>query len=158
MANRNVSEGRKAIYYIGGALSIIGVLTFFSVFISAASNFGDFSNFAERGRSQFMRAIIGMGAMAAGGVLMGIGRAGLAGSGVVLDPERGRKDLEPWSRMSGGMLKDTLDEAGINLGNVGTASKPDFADRLRKLHALHLDGILSQEEYEREKAELLDKE
>lgn len=87
---------------------------------------------------------------------MGIGRAGLAGSGVVLDPQRAREDLEPWSRMAGGMVKDTLDEAGISLGG-STRNEPDFADRLRKLHALKEEGILTEEEYQRKKEEILER-
>jgi uncharacterized OB-fold protein len=34
---------------------------------------------------------------------------------MILDPEKARKDLEPYSRMTGGMVKDALDEAHINL-------------------------------------------
>ena len=41
---------------------------------------------------------------------------GLAGSGVVLDPEKAREDVEPWSRMAGGVVKDALDESGIQVG------------------------------------------
>jgi hypothetical protein len=44
--------------------------------------------------------------------------AGLAGSGVVLDPKQARKDLEPFSRQAGGMLRDALDEVGVNLGQA----------------------------------------
>jgi hypothetical protein len=43
---------------------------------------------------------------------------GKAGSGLVLDPQQAREDVEPWSRMQGGVIKDTLDEAGINLEQV----------------------------------------
>ena len=48
--------------------------------------------------------------------MRGIGGRGLAGSGVVLDPSQARQDLEPYSRMAGGMLGDALDEADVNLG------------------------------------------
>lgn len=41
---------------------------------------------------------------------------GLAGSGVVLNPRQARSELEPYTRMAGGMVKDALDEADINLG------------------------------------------
>lgn len=34
----------------------------------------------------------------------------------MLDPEQARQDLEPFSRQAGGMLKDALDEAAVNLG------------------------------------------
>ncbi|MCC6798152.1 MAG: SHOCT domain-containing protein [Candidatus Hydrogenedentes bacterium] len=158
MPTREISEGRKILFYIGGIIAVVGFLTFGSVFVSGALNFGNFDNFEARGRSMGLRAIGGMGLIVAGMVLQGIGRVGLAGSGVVLDPQRARKDIEPWSRMQGGILKDTLGEAGLDLSKIGGASVPapvDFDEKLRKLHQLHQDGILSKEEYEREKAELL---
>ncbi len=51
-----------------------------------------------------------------GGIVRSAGARGLAGSGVVLDPQKAREDLEPYSRMTGGMLKDALDEADLHLG------------------------------------------
>lgn len=159
MANRTVSNERKVIFYVGMILAVFGFLVFGSVFVSGFMNFGNFDNFYERGRSMGMRAVIGMGMMIVGGVLQGVGRLGAAGAGVVLDPERARRDVEPWARMSGGVLKDTFDEVGVDLGAMGKRiagkAEPDFDEKLRKLHQLHLDGILSAEEYEREKAEIL---
>jgi hypothetical protein len=57
-----------------------------------------------------------MALLLVGGILRGIGARGLAGSGVVLDPHKAREELEPYSRMTGGMVKDALDEAGVDLG------------------------------------------
>lgn len=113
---REISEGRKTIYYLGMALIVIGFLVFGSVLFSGAMNFGNFDDFAERTRSEAVRAIVGMAIIIVGGVLMSIGRQGLAGSGLVLDPKQARQDLEPHSRMAGGMVKDALDEAGVQLG------------------------------------------
>lgn len=157
MNNRSISPERKTIYYVGMALLVIGFLTFGSVFVSGALNFGNFQNFEARGRSMAMRAILGMGLIIAGGVCMGIGTRGLAGSGVVLDPEKARKDIEPWSRMTGGVIKDALDETGIDLKQIKSSPDMSFDEKLRRLHKLHEDGILSKEEYEREKQEILDK-
>ena len=42
-----------------------------------------------------------------------IGAKGLAGSGVILDPEQAREDVEPWSRMGGGVLQDALSEVDV---------------------------------------------
>ena len=56
------------------------------------------------------RGIGGMALMIFGGFLMNLGRHGAAGSGVVLDPKKARKDLEPWNRAAGGMANDALDE------------------------------------------------
>jgi len=57
---------------------------------------------------------VGMVCMIVGMFLRTIGAHGLAGAGVVLDPQQSRQDLEPYSRMAGGMLKDALEEAGVD--------------------------------------------
>lgn len=113
MARRQVSEGRKALHYAGVGLTVLGMLLFLSTFVTAALNFGDFTDFEDRTRSSMLRAITGMAMMMVGGVLMGLGKGGAAGSGLVLDPERARRDLEPFSRQAGGMIKDAIDEAGF---------------------------------------------
>lgn len=90
MKNKQISSKRKGIYYSGMLLGVIGLFTFGSVFISGALHFGDFSDFEARTQSMGIRAVTGMGLAIAGGVLIGIGRAGIAGSGLVLDPQRAR--------------------------------------------------------------------
>jgi len=156
---RQVSPGRKQLYYVGMGLSVVGVLMFLSTFVTFLMHFGDFSNFHSNARSDGFRAFGGMFLMMIGGALMTVGRAGAAGSGLKLDPEQARRDVEPWSRMSGGMLGDALDEAGINLRGLTSDSDKElpFDEKLRRLHKLREDGILSEEEYQREKQELLDK-
>lgn len=156
MKQRQLSSNRKALHYLGLGLIVIGFLTFGSVFVSGALHFGDFSNFEEQSRSMMMRGIVGMGLIIAGGVIAAVGRAGAAGSGIVPDPEQARSDLEPWSRMTGGVVKDALDEAGILTGE----NKPDalsFDEQLRRLHKLHQDGILSAAEYENKKKQILER-
>ena len=111
-----ISEERKTAYYLGAVLMVMGGLLFASVFITGARHFGDFSNFQSDAKSSMFRAIAGMGLLFVGGIIRGIGARGLAGSGVVLDPDKARQELEPYSRMAGGMVKDALDEAGIDLG------------------------------------------
>lgn len=64
----------------------------------------------------FIRAFGGMGLVFVGAVVRAVGAAGLAGSGLVLDPQKAREDLEPYSRMAGGMVKDGLEEVRIDLG------------------------------------------
>lgn len=122
---RQISEERKAAYYIGMVLIIIGVLSFASTFLSAAMHFGDFSNFESRGRSMAMRAFGGMALMMLGAVIRGIGARGLAGAGVMLDPEQARQELEPYSRMAGGMVKDALDEADLTGVGISIGAKPE---------------------------------
>jgi hypothetical protein len=46
--------------------------------------------------------------------------AGLARSGAMLDPEQAREDLEPYTRMVGGMVKDALEEV-----KPGAGEKPE---------------------------------
>jgi cytochrome c biogenesis protein CcdA len=118
MARKQVSQERKAAYYVGMALMAVGFLLFFSTFVTFAANFGDFTNFEDRAKSNMFRAISGMALLIIGGAVKGIGARGLAGSGVVLDPEGARKDLEPFSRQAGGMLKDALDEADLKIGGA----------------------------------------
>lgn len=116
---RNVSDRRKSLYMLGNVLSVVGFVTFFSVFVTGAMNFGDFSNFEADSRSSIFRGVLGMALIIVGGVVRTVGARGLAGSGAVLDPEQARKDLEPFSRQAGGMAKDFLDEADIDLGSKG---------------------------------------
>ena len=159
MANRDISEQRKALYYLGMILIVIGLLTFVSVFVTGLMNFGDFSDFHGQAKSSGIRALLGMAMIFIGGILRVVGAAGLAGSGVVLDPQQARKDVEPWSRMAGGVVKDVIDETGIEIGggsNDESTPQPDFDEKLRKLHKLYQDGLLTKEEYEKEKAETLE--
>ena len=109
-AKREVSPDRKAIYYVGGVLAVVGVLLFLSTFVTFLANFGNFDNFNDRAKSGGIRAFSGLILIVIGQVLRRLGTLGLAGSGVVLDPERARKDVEPWSRMAGGMVGDALSE------------------------------------------------
>lgn len=100
--NRNdeISSSRKMLYYGGMILSIVGFLMFFSVFLSGFS--GNMPNMSV--------APVGMLFIIGGSALMNIGKKGLSGSGLKLDPKEARKDLEPFSRQGGGMLSDAVDE------------------------------------------------
>ena len=101
--NYNVSEGRKILFYGGMVLSIIGLLMFLSTFLSLFT-----------GRGPNMAApFVGILLIAAGQVIRTIGQRGLAGSGVILDPQQAREDLEPYARSAGGLLKDALEETDL---------------------------------------------
>lgn len=146
-------------YYVGMVVSVIGAVLFISVFFSVASAmsrpstpFAGFGAPSVNGGAVFLRAIIGMVLMVAGHVLRGIGSQGAAGSGLVLDPKQAREDLEPWARMGGGLVKDALDEAEIN--TKGEPSMP-FDEKLRRLAALREDGLLSEDEYQAKRAQVL---
>jgi hypothetical protein len=162
MIHRQIPPQRKAIFRLGQILALLGFVSFMSTFVSAALNFGDFSNFEADTRSMALRAVGGMIMMIVGGGLITFGVAGAAGSMLTLDPEKARENLEPWARMSGGLKKAELDEMGIDIPKIadalagGSAAGETIESRLRGLHALYKDGILSEEEYQREKQELLD--
>ena len=113
---KQISEKRKFAYYLGMGLMILGGILFASTFVTSAIHFGDFSNFESNAKSGMFGAFGGMALLIIGGVVRRIGARGLAGSGVVLDPEKARQELEPYSRMAGGMVKDALDESNVNLG------------------------------------------
>lgn len=137
-------------------LMAIGFLSFISVFISSALHFGDFNNFAQRGRSESTRAVVGMVMMIVGTFLRQVGRMGMAGSGIKLDPEEARRDVEPWARMTGGVGKDAIDETGIKLGSQPSAEELPFDERIRRLQKLRQDGLVSEQEYETTKKKILD--
>ncbi len=108
--NRHISDERKVAYYIGSGMMAIGFLMFFSTFLSFACAFGDFNPGEDFGKSIAFRAFGGVFLLIVGGIVRGVGVAGLAGSGIKLDPQQARRDLEPWNRMAGGMASDSLSE------------------------------------------------
>lgn len=88
--------------------------------------------------------------------MAGIGRRGLAGSGLKLDPEEARRDLEPWSRMAGGVVQDALDETGLKLGREPPGANLPFDERLRRLQKLRDEKLISEQEYETTKKQILE--
>jgi len=146
-----ISESRKAAYSFGLAMTVLGGLTCFGAIaygiLSAATH--NFPNPVM----VFVPFLFGMGLSVAGAVLRSVSARGIAGSGLKLDPEEAREDLKPWSRMAGGMLED----AGIHvdLQKSAPAPEPDFEETLRKLHRLHSEGILTDQEYADQKAAVL---
>lgn len=147
-----IPPGRKLLYYGGGALAVAGLALFVSTFFGGpkldmdgpSPGDPDFSRHMKENSRRFHedmdstknRGLIGMGLLVAGSILAGIGKRGAAGSGIVLDPQRARKDLEPWNRAKGGMVDDALSEVdlaqkiGEGLGN------PKVKVRCRKCEAL----------------------
>ncbi|MEO7933076.1 MAG: SHOCT domain-containing protein [Chthoniobacterales bacterium] len=127
--------------------------------MSFALHFGDFSMGVNFGRSMAIRGFGGMALIVLGMILAGLGRAGAAGSGIVLDPEKARRDVEPWSRMQGGMAKDALDEAGISLGASSDRriNHLPLDEQLRRLYQLRDDGIITEDEYTSKKRQILER-
>lgn len=114
--DKNISEGRKAGYLLGRMVSIAGggccLLTFVIFALSAMGRDGP-------NPAIFFLFLLGMVLGVVGSIISNVAAKGLAGSGVILDPEKAREDLEPYARMSGGLTRDAMDEAGIPLEKVG---------------------------------------
>jgi hypothetical protein len=153
---RQVPPERRTLYYVGMAVAAIGFLTFLSVFVSGALHFGDFGNFEARSRSMAIRALSGVVMVMGGLFLMTVGRMGVAGSGIKLNPEEARRDVGPWARMTGGIVKDAIDETGIKLGEQSSSEKLPFDERLRRLQKLRQDGLVSEAEFEATRKKILE--
>jgi hypothetical protein len=118
---KEISPERKALYHVGMALGLLGFCMFISAFfvrearpLSSANVDAEILRRVARGERNIvigapgpqktigeqmgMRAIPGMLICVAGFVLMGIGSSGVAGAGLVLDPQKAAKRaqiLEP---------------------------------------------------------------
>lgn len=133
----DVSPQRKALYQVGLVLAAIGCFFILGGFVFAFCSIGcerrdSRDPFAMRDPSDTAKVVfpmVGVGVVlsVAGGILKSVGARGVAGSGMTLDPERARRDLEPLNRMGGGMVKDMLDEAGIDLSGLGAKAAPGAA-------------------------------
>ena len=116
---KKISEERKQLYNAGLVLMIIGGCLFALPFLAMplvvlAGGEGGVTIMPL----VMLAAFLGFGLIAAGGTMRRIAARGKAGSGLVLDPEQAREDLEPWSRMAGGVVTDALDEANIRPGEI----------------------------------------
>ncbi len=112
--SRNISKNRKTAHSVGIGFKILGGLLLASSFLLFAWHFGDHTPGIMK--STILISVVGFVLLITGGIIQTISAKGLAGSGVLLDPEKARDELEPYSRMAGGMVKDALDEAKISLG------------------------------------------
>lgn len=122
-----ISNNRKTAYYGGTVIMVIGFILFLSaipVMMSGGMNFA-------RAQSSMSTSVFlsfgGIVVIIIGKIIRGIGARGLAGSGLRLDPEQARKDLEPYSKMAGGMVQDAVSE----IKNVPFAAKQEPAIRVR---------------------------
>ncbi|HEX2946746.1 MAG TPA: zinc ribbon domain-containing protein [Clostridia bacterium] len=105
-----ISKERKATYYIGLGMMIVGLILFFSVFVSVAFTLGNPSGFNI---PPFQNGIFGFILTAAGAVVMNIGAKGAAGSGLLLDPEKAREDLKPFNEAKGEMINDVISNIDV---------------------------------------------
>jgi len=127
-ARRDISDTRKFLYYGGYALTGIGVLGFLLNMIFSAGIPDDFDDIEGKMQRMMATALCMIVLLGIGVGMTRVGQRGLAGAGVILDPQRARSDLEPWSRMGGGALSDALDEAKLGeqiTKAIAAASGPD---------------------------------
>lgn len=110
---REISTERKSLYYIGMGMMTIGVLLFFSVFFSVFMGMSNDSFIMGTGFGFMRRGFYGFILIAAGGYIRNLGAKGAAGSGLILDPDRAREDLNPYTSAAGGMLSDALKEVDV---------------------------------------------
>lgn len=138
-ANRQLSPERQMLHYVGTALVGGGILIFFLTMVYLFFNGHKDMSFDGPPRA-VVGFFIGMGMAIVGGVLKGLGRGGLAGSGLVPDPEQARRDLEPWNRSAGGQVADAIKEIPAVkqvLDRVGQPAAPAVVKiRCRECRAL----------------------
>ncbi|HPF13522.1 MAG TPA: hypothetical protein PLJ12_04585 [Planctomycetota bacterium] len=113
---RTISEPRRFAFYLGRGLGLVGFLLFASVFVTGCMNFGNFDHFEADVKSSMFRALTGVGLIVVGGILSQVGRLGAAGSGLLLDPQRVRRDLEPLMRQGADMLEDLAGDVASDVG------------------------------------------
>lgn len=118
-----MSEGRKAAYYIGGSMMVLGFLLFISNFFSIAFDSGRMDPFSHNPMPGLIfRGVGGMLLMIVGAYVRSVGARGAAGSGLILNPRQAREDLKPWAQTAGGLVKDALDEVQLT---APTAAKTE---------------------------------
>lgn len=110
-----LSNQRKATYYIGMGMTILGFILFISIFFSVIGMMNQDMNSLNTLRSfgptkgpSFGRPLAGMLLMIVGQLVMRAGARGAAGSGIILDPDRAREDLKPYTEAAGGMINDVI--------------------------------------------------
>ncbi len=121
-SRKSVSPDRQALYYVGMAIFAFGLVAFLSVFVTFGR--GGMSSFAGRGFG-------GMIFMMVGQFLMRIGSRGWAGSGLILDPDRARREIGQWDQLTGKGLPDQRSGTEPLRDLEASFDPPDPAIKLR---------------------------
>jgi len=101
-----ISKKRKATYYFGMGMIILGFILFVSVFFIGIRIMNDPFNFNKV--PPFQNSVIGIILIIVGSFLTNIGAKGAAGSGFILDPDQAREDLQPFNEAKGKMINDVI--------------------------------------------------
>ena len=112
-----ISNERKALYYTGMIIGVIGFILFMSAFFLNVN-----PGFSMEPPSFFKRGVLGMICMIVGAVIASIGYSGAAGSGLLLDPDKQREDLKPFNESQGRMINDVIENIDI-VKNINQYSK-----------------------------------
>lgn len=118
--SKDIAPWRKGLYYAGLALMVIGLVAFLSVFVNGFISFSRPFGAFDEGLGFMVWGMVGFILMLIGSVMRGIGARGLAGSGLVLDPQQAREDLHPYTDALGGMARDAVEGFRAS-GNEETA-------------------------------------
>ena len=130
---KKISPQRRGLYYGGMALTALGFVMFIAVFISMAASFGNFDPMQGNPAGSFVWAAAGVVLIVIGGLMKRVGARGLAGSGVMLDPEKARDDLAPYTQALGGMARDAAEAFR------GEGGQPAQAVKVRCAHCRALN-------------------
>ena len=130
-----ISNDRKAMYYGGMVIMGIGFVMFLSAIPVMMSGGMNFARAQSSMSTSMFLSFGGIVVIIVGKIIRGIGARGLAGSGLKLDPEQARKDLEPYAKMAGGMVQDAVSE----IKGVPFAAKQEPAIRVRCLNCKALN-------------------
>lgn len=125
---KKISNERKALYYVGMGMMIIGVILFLSVFVTAFT--GDPFEMMYSGRNPMANGFVGFVMIFIGSIIMNIGARGAAGSGLILDPDKAREDLNPYASAAGRLINDALDEVDV-LKKGGIEKEADEIIKIR---------------------------
>ena len=138
MKPEKISSGRKAAFYWGFALTVVGLALFIGGAFTMFTSFGEFDKAAAAMKWSGVLSFSGIIVMWLGAIVRRAGARGLAGSGIVLDPEQARKDLQPYSQMAGGMVSDAV-------GAYRDSSAPESAPiKVRCLKCRNLNDETAQ--------------
>lgn len=118
--SKDIAPWRKGLYYAGLALMVIGLVAFLSVFVNGFISFSRPFGAFDESLGFMVWGLVGFILMLIGSVMRGVGARGLAGSGIVLDPQQAREDLHPYTDALGGMARDAVEGFRAS-GNEETA-------------------------------------
>ena len=130
-----ISKKRKATYYIGLGIIVLGFILFLSLFIQFAvavkeSVANPFMDPFDREPPSFLNAVIGFILIIVGGFITNVGAKGAAGSGLKLDPEEAVEDLKPFNEAKGKMINDIISNIDA-IDNIANAQAPKEIIKIR---------------------------